>query len=244
MRKAVATLGMLCAAVALTSAQRSSDIEVATTIADMANGAPLRVQSDRQGVYVTSAGKTKQVTSRLLVYSHGTDWTLTTYYFSKGKILASNRSVFFDLSEQAADGAFPTPPLGQDPSGAATPSGWATAHLTAKCSLVGVTMTRMTAGAVAHCPGSLRFRALDGLWYRLSFQPENYPQVDRFAVRCDAVNSGGCTRWTISPATTRTTGDDPNAKSLNTLLHIDEGSGEVLAVGGDYYMSLSITVTR
>jgi hypothetical protein len=227
------------------SAQKNPDIPVTVTIADRgAADQPLRVQSDRKGAYVTKAVKqTKQVDSALLVNPTGTDWSLTTYYVSRGSYAASDRTVFFDLREQAAAGSFVTPILGTDALGAAVEYGYVTAHLIAKCSMVNVDMTRMATGATASCPGSLRFRAPDGLWYRFSFQPDNFPQVDRFLVTCSQANSTGCRVWTVTPGSSRTTGTDSNTKSLNTLLAIDE-AGNILSVGGDYYLSFSITVAR
>ena len=80
----------------------------------------------------------------------------------------------------------------------------------------------MPNGAAALCPGSFRFRSPNGQWYRFSFQPENYPDVDRFKVTCVAVDDTGCKVGTISPSGTVMTADDPNPKSLNKLLLITD----------------------
>ena len=223
------------------------NIPVTVTIADIGPGDnAFWVQSDRKGAYVTkTVNKIKQVDSLLIVNPTGTDWSLTTYYVSKGSYAASDRKVFFDLREQAAAGAFVTPIMGTDTSGLPVPVqyGSVTPHLTAKCSVVNVDMVRMTLGGTALCPGSLRFRAPDGLWYRFSFQPENFPQVDRFLVTCQQVDGSGCRVWTVAPGNSRVTGTDSNTKALTTLLAIDEG-GNILSIGGDYYLSFSFTVAR
>lgn len=227
-----------------TASPRSIDVPVTTTIADIVAGSPLGIESDRQGAYLTSTvRKVAQVQSTLLSNSTGHDWSLTTYYSSKGGFADSNRTVFFDLREQVNAGSFSTPSLGTDTNGAPVEFGWVTAHLISKCSGVNVDMIKMPNGAAALCPGSFRFRSPNGQWYRFSFQPENYPDVDRFKVTCVAADSTGCKVWTISPSGTVITADDPNPKSLNKLLLITD-QGEILAEGGNYYLSFSITVTR
>ena len=239
-------LGLTAAGVSrLTAASpRSVDIPVTTTIADLAADSPLRVQSDRQGAYLTSTvRKVVQVQSVLLSNPNGQDWSLTTFYSSKGGFADSNRTVFFDLREQVSAGSFSTPPLAFDANGAPVEFGWVTAHLIAKCSQVNVDMIKMPVGAVALCPGSFRFRSPNGEWYRFSFQPENFPGVDRFKVTCVGADVTGCKVWTVSPSGTVMTGGDPNPKSLNKLLLITD-QGEILAEGGNYYLSFSVTVAR
>ena len=210
-------------------------INVTTTIADFAGGFPLRIQSDRQGAYVTkTVAKTVQVKSVIDTFLDGSDWSLTTYYLSKSNYVASNRTVFVDLREQVSMGAFATPNLG---------NGDVTSHLIVKCSNVNVHFVRMAVGATAVCPGSVRFLAPDANWYRLAFGQANYPEVDQFAVTCTAVDSGGCKVWTIESGGSAVTGDDPNRKSLNRLLLINS-NGDVLEEGGTYYVSFSINVAR
>jgi hypothetical protein len=226
-----------------TDAAPPSAIQVTTTIADFGASYPLRIQSDRQGAYVTKIVKNvTQVESVLWSTSAGTDFTLTTYYSSKGSYAASNRSVFFDLTEEAVSRGFVTPAIGTDSSGMPVPYGQATAHLITKCSMVNVDMLSMPQGSVALCPGTFRFQAPNGQWYRLAFQPENVAQVDRMNVTCTRYDRG-CRTWTVTPGTTTVTGTDPNPKSLNTLLRIDAG-GTVLEEGSDYRLSFSITVAR
>jgi hypothetical protein len=77
-----------------------------------------------------------------------------------------------------------------------------------------------------------------------SLQPENFPQVDRLRVTCLSKDAGGCKVWTITPSNSRVTGSDPNPKSLNRLLEIDDRSEQILAELGDYYLSFFITVVR
>jgi hypothetical protein len=153
---------------------------------------------------------------------------------SKGSYVASNRKVFVDLSEQLTMGGFATPALGD---------GQLTAHLIAKCSQVNVDLVGMSLGSTALCPGSARFLAPDGNWYRLSFNPDNYSEVNPFAVACTASDRSGCKVWTITPSSPVVTGNDPNRKSLNRLLLIN-ANGEILDEGGGYYTSFSITVAR
>jgi hypothetical protein len=221
----VATSGL----VVLAAGKPAPDVPVVATLADNANGHALRVGSDGGGAYLT----TSQVTSRIQTFANGSDWMLTTFYTSKRKYAASNRGVLLDLSEQVTDGAFTTP-IDQP---TVVP-----VHLIAHCSRVNVDMVRMSPGQFAACPGGLRFWAPDGLWYRLSFGPTNYA-VDPLRVTCITADTTGCKVWTITPNGTATTGTDPNPKNYTKLLNIDEG-GNVLAEGGDYYVSFSITVAR
>ena len=86
------------------------------------------------------------------------------------------------------------------------------------------------------CPGSLRFWAPDGQWYRFSFQPENFSNSDYWKVTCTATRSQGCTTWTITPNGT-------DGTSVNTLLRIDK-DGNILDVGGDYGLTYSFLVER
>ncbi len=53
----------------------------------------------------------------------------------------------------------------------------------------------------------------------------------------------GCKTWSIAPAGTTLRGTDPNPKNHTKLLEIDEG-GNVIAEGGTYYVSFSMTITR
>ena len=117
------------------------------------------------------------------------------------------------------------------------------AHLIAHCSRIGVDMVKMSIGQVALCPGSFRFWAPDGRWYRLSFAPENFPEVDALKATCTASDSAGCKIWTVTPGGTVSSGADPNPKNLGKLLSIDQ-AGNILDYGGNYYMSFSITVAR
>lgn len=222
----------------------SADIPVTTTIADAASGWYLQVGSDLQGAYAQKVVKNvTQVQSTLVATFNGYDFFLTTYYSSKGQLVDSDRYVFFDLTEQTATGSFATPPLGVGSGGEALAYGLATAHLAVKCSQSGINMLNMAAGQTALCTGTFRFRALDSNWYRLAFNPENVPGVDPVAVTCTAVDSNGCKLWTLTPSGTTVTGDDPNVKNQTTLLRIDS-SGTVLATGGRYNVSFSITVAR
>jgi len=174
-------------------------VAVATTLADNLNGYGLRVRSDGAGSYAN----TKQIQS--LIQGTTGDWTLTTYTTTPRGFVGSNRTVFFDLTEPVAPGN-PPPPF-QTAS--------VQAHLIAKCHLVGVGMTSMAAGTTVACPGVFRFQAPNGLWYRLGFQPENYPEVNRMNVTCLSADSGGCEQWTVTPEGTTTTGSDPNPKNVN-----------------------------
>lgn len=230
------------------SAQRGgklpSDIPVTTTIADAGSGWYLQTRSDLHGAYVkTVVNKVTQVQSSLVATPNGYDFMLTTYYTQKGKTLDSDRRVFFDLSEQTGTGAFATPALGVGAAGEALPYGLATALLTVKCSQDGINVVTMAEGQVAYCTGSFRFRAPSGSWYRLAFNPENVPGVDRVAVTCASADNSGCKVWTLTPSGGIVTGDDPNPKNQTVLLSIDS-AGTVLATGGRYNVSFAITVAR
>ncbi len=136
---------------------------------------------------------------------------LTTY--TGVKFTPSGRKVYFDLTEPASD-MNPAPPIG---------TAYLSAHLIAKCRLMNVNMFRMPTGLTVQCPGSFRFQAPNGSWYRLSFQPDNFPEVHRLNVTCLASDGGGCRQWSITPSG-NPVGLDPNAKNLTRLLQIDPGS--------------------
>jgi hypothetical protein len=223
----------LAAAPAAYAQRLPPDIKVTTTIADMAGEQPLRIGSDLQGAYVTKVvSKVMQVESILQATPNGYDFMLSTYYTSKGSILASNRTVFVDLRDQVRVGTIATPALGYV-DGAPVLYGRVTAQFSAKCSRVNVDVTKMAEGATIECPGALRFRAPNNSWYRLSFQPDNYAAVDRINVTCTTADATGCRVWMLTPAGT----------GLTTLLSIDS-AGTVVGVGGDFLVSYSVTVAR
>jgi hypothetical protein len=211
------------------------DILVKTTVFNTdATGTSLRVQSDdaQEDIYqTTTVGGKTTVTSKIYSFTGtvGQDFFLTTYYPSKSSYAASGRTVKIDLSNQLSSGAFLTPNLG---------SGLVPVQIGVKCRLATpnpVSLVGMTLNQPVECPGSLRFWAPDGQWYRFSFQPEKLSNSDRWKVTCIATGSG-CTKWTITPS-----GSD--GMSVNTLLHIDD-QGTILDVGGDYGLTYSFLVER
>lgn len=224
---------------------RRTVMDVTSALADVGptTGHPLLVQSDRKGPYVTTVvGKTTQVQSVLINTQYGTDWSLTTYYTVKNRYAASDRTVYLDLTEQVNSGGFVTPILGVDENGGSVERGYVASHLTTRCAVANISMLAMATLTTVQCPGALRFQSPDGQWYRLSFQPDNFPQSERFNVTCTRGDSTGCREWQITPSGTTLTGTDPNPKNLNTLLMIDDGGD--LAQGGDYHLSFAFTVTR
>lgn len=208
---------------------KTGPIPVITMLADSQNDYPLRVGSDTEGAYFDT---TKTIESEIQRYSTGSDWMLKTYYGVR--TTASNRDVFFDLSEPASPDNPAPPDLG---------TGKVQANLFAKCRLVNIDMLALAAGASVDCPGLFRFQAPSGAWYRFSAQPENFPQVDRLRVTCISSDASGCKTWTITPSGTVLTGADPNPKGRHALLEINS-NGEILANLGDYYLSFHITVMR
>jgi hypothetical protein len=209
----------------LHSSAAGSDTLVTTTIADSQNGNPFRVESDLKGSYVN----TKLIQS--LIQGSPGDWILTTYGPNSAP---SNRTVFFDLTEPVSS-SNPVPPF---------ETAYVQSHLIAKCHLVNVGFLQIPAGTTVQCPGSFRFQAPNGLWYRLGFQPNNYPGVNPMNVTCNTADAGGCKLWTITPSGTTLTGTDPNPKNINKLLQIDPKTDAAIADLGDYYISFSITVAR
>ena len=240
----VALLALSAPGVSAQKGTKRTIIEVTSNLADFgSSGHALLVQSDRKGPYVSTIVKNvRQVDSVLIHDQYGTDWSLTTYYSLRNSYVASDRSVFFDLAEQVQPGGFVSPVLGTS-EGLPVERGYVTSHLTTKCSVDNIDMLAMATGATVLCPGSLRFRAPDGQWYRFSFQPNNFEPSEKFQVSCTRGDSTGCREWRIVPSGTTLTGTDPNPKSRHTLLQINDG-GSILAVGGDYLLSFAFTVTR
>lgn len=212
------------------------DILVKTTIFNTDGASPLTVQSDGnpQAIYqTTTSGKTTTVTSKIYSFlgTVGQDFFLTTYYSTKNSYVASGRTVGIDLSGQSGTGSVPTPDLGT--------TGQVPVQIGVKCrnaTPAAVSLVGMTLNQSVECPGSLRFWAPDGRWYRFSFEPANYSNSYRWLVTCTAAGSSGCTKWTITPS-------GAGGTSVNTLLLIDS-SGNILDVGADYTLNYSILVER
>jgi len=209
------------------------DVQVRTTIYNSDGIGALRVQNDGKGVYqTTTVGGKTTVTSTIFSFTNtvGQDFFLTTYYPSKGSFASSARTVRIDMSQQLSDGAFFTPTLNTD---------GAPVQMGVKCRLATpnpVSLVGMALNQAVECPGSLRFWAPGGEWYRFSFQPENFSTSDRWKVTCIAAGTSGCTKWTIARSGT-------DGSSRNTLLHIDD-QGTILEVGGDYALTYSFLLER
>ncbi len=220
-------------------AQRSTTLEVSTTVADVGSSEPTtahRVRSDGKGAYVsTVVNKVRTVSNVLFVSRAGSDWLLSTYWQAKGTYQPSNRMMFVDTSEVATAGV-----------GFATPApAFYPVHVSVKCSDVGLDFLQMPLGSVVECPGSLRFWAGGDEWYRFSFQPLNFPEVDRYRVACTAYSQqSGCRAWSVTPGASRVTGTDPNVKSQNRLLLIESGGAILNDQGGTFLLSFHFTVTR
>jgi hypothetical protein len=208
-----------------------ADVLVTSTITVQANGAALRIQGDGKGPYT----RTSQVTSVILGGSH--DWLLQTYYTAKGKTAASDRSVWFDLTEPAFAGN-PPPPIA---------AGYLQARLMVSCinAPQPIDILTLPVGAPVLCPGHFNFVMPDlKTYYRLHFKPTVYSETDWIQVTCTAAYpQGGCGAWSFEP-TGAATATDLNAKNVGRLLKIDAG-GIVLDDNlGGYYLSFKITATR
>ena len=214
------------------AAKPSADIPVTTTIADASGGYDFRIKSDLYNVDGTYVN-TSQVASRIVGPTG--EWVLTTYYKKGGNFSTpSNRSVFIDLTEPVSSGN-PLPPFAV---------AYVQSSLMTACSRVGRHLPQIPVGATVQCPGHFRFQGTNGLWYRLAFNNDNYPEVNPLNVTCSAADAGGCRNWTIRPSGTTLTGSDPNPKNVAKLLQIDPGTTEAIADLGDYYVSFSITIAR
>ena len=216
------------------AAKPPADVPVLVVLEPSANSALLRVGPDTQGPYLPSS----QVASVIQPRPTGSDWLFTTFYNKRGAV-AWTRGVRIDLTEQDEVSGFPTPL--DDATIVAV-------HFKVGCSEFGVDMLQMGSGDVETCPGGFRFLAPSGRWYRLAFNPLNYPEVSPLIVKCTSAGSAGCTMWTITPSGEPTFPQppapaDPNPKSLGRLLGIND-SGIVLALGGTYFASFSITLRR
>lgn len=228
---AMAIGGMVNTVVAGKGGPPASDVSVTANVSLQVNGAPLRIQGDDKGAYTS----TTQVTSVIMASSH--DWLLQTYFTAKGKTAASDRSVFFDLTEPAA-GSNPPPPLA---------TGFLQARLIVSCTNgpQPVDMLTLTVGAQVLCAGHFNFIMPDlKTYYRLHFKPSVYAETNWIQVTCTAAYArGGCGAWTFAPTGTPTPAD-PNLKNVGRLLKIDSGGIVLDDTLGDYYVSFAINVTR
>jgi hypothetical protein len=199
------------------------------TFSDSENGYPLLVQSDGNGAYV----QTREITNYLVQSSTGeSTWQLTLY--SGPRFTPSNRTLFFSLTEPVSS-SNPPPPFVQAN---------ATAHVIAKCWEINVNLLALPVAGVTECPGTMRFQAPNGKWYRLAFQPNNYPEVDQIKLQCLSFDSLGCKSWQATPGGTALTGSDPNYKGVQKLVEIDPSTTAAIADLGDYYVSFRFVISR
>lgn len=209
----------------------STDMPVTSNLAVQANSAALRTQGDVKGPYTS----TSQVTSMILGGTH--DWLLQTYYTAKGKTAASDRSVWFDLTEPAFAGT-PAPPIA---------TGYLQARLIVSCinAPQAIDILTLPVGTPVLCPGHFNFLMPDlKTYYRIHFKPTVYSETDWIQVTCTASYiKGGCGAWSFE-ATGATTSADLNAKNVGRLLKIDAGGNVLDDKLGDYFMSFSITAAR
>jgi hypothetical protein len=210
----------------LAAAKASGDTPVTTTIADSLNAFPLRVESDHLGPYTNTSP------TQSLIQGIG-DWEMTTYTV-KNTVVPGNRAVFFDLTEPVAAGN-PAPPI---------QTATVQAHLIAKCHVVGINVLNIAQGTTVSCPGDFRFDLSNGTAYRLSYAPNNFPEVNYMDITCLAADSTGCRQWTIATDGKTLTGSDPNPKGVQKLLQINPSTDAILADMGDYYISFSISLAR
>jgi hypothetical protein len=217
--------------VATSFAQPRTSVPVHVSIADVQAEYALLVQSDGMGEYEHD----QEVQSTIEQYKTGyTDWLFTTYVLgARGKVTPSNRNVLFDLSEPASLDNLPS----------AIGAEYLQAHLKVGCTEVNVNMLRIAAGATIQCPGSFRFLARDGRWFRLAMNSNSFSDVDPLNVTCTSGDSSGCRTWNLAPSSTFRTGEDPNPKNVTKLLRIDV-NGKVLEQLGNYYLSFSIDLRR
>jgi hypothetical protein len=216
------------AAASIGGSAKTTSMAVTTTIANAQNGHSLRVGSDGQGGYVN----TKQIESVVEHQTGGSDWLMSTY----GAVYRgpTNRTVLFDLTEPVSTGN-PPPPISV---------ALAQAFLATKCSDVNIDLLAISSGSTVQCPGAFHFQGPNGSWYRLSFRPEIYPEVNDMNVSCTAADTSGCKTWSITPNGNYLTGTDPNPKGINKLLQYNPSTDAVIADLGDYYISFSIAVAR
>ena len=230
-RLAIGVVGLTAALSTLVSTSglaRTTNTPVTTVIAEAQSGSGLRVESDRQGPYIN----TRQIESVVQRRSTGSDWLMSTY----GSVYRtpSNRNVLFDLTEPVSP-TNPAPPISV---------ALVQAFLAAKCSDANIDMLAIPTGITVQCPGAFHFQGPTGNWYRLSFRPEIYPEVNHINVTCATSDASGCKTWNLTPSGAYLTGTDPNPKGVNKLLRYDPSTDAVIADLGDYYISFSITVAR
>lgn len=202
----------------------AGNIAVTTTIADSLNGFPLRVRSDGLGPYTNTSP-----TQSLIIEPAG-QWALTTYTIGHNGDIPGNRAVFFDLTEPVSPGN-PPPPFQT-----ATVQG----HLIDKTCNV----STIPVGTTTSCSGDFRFDMPNGLAYRLSYAPANFPEVNSMDIKCLAADSNGCSQWTVTTEGKTLTGNDPNPKGVQKLVQVNPTTDAVIAQLGDYYISFSISFSR
>ena len=203
----------------------SGPIAATTTLADSLNGFQLRVRSDGGGAYTNTSP-----TQSIVDFGQGNNWMMTTYTLGRRGTTAGPRTVYFDLSEPVSAGN-PPPPIQPGPQ---------QAHLVTKCDMLAIALN-----TTAPCTGDFRFDPTSTTAYRLSFAPNNYPEVNPFNVTCRAADSLGCSQWTLATSGTTSTGADPNPKGVQRLVQIDPLTEAILNSNlGDYYISFSISISR
>ena len=219
-----------------TSAQRSVDTPVTSTIADSVNGYAMQIQSDGAGPYVN----TRYVES--IVQSCCGDWELDTNY-SK----SSTRNVFLDFSKPIAG----TGPNGGNPVAPFT-SGLAKVRFISKCHLYNVNMFTLPVGVTANCPLTTGF-SYGGATYRLQMNPltgvDVDPETDYVNITCNAANANSqCINWKIEPNGSKggcATADCSVIQNVARLSKMVSSKGKTISVNqGDFHVAFSITLTN
>lgn len=217
-------------------AQKTSDVPVTSTIADVINSTPMQIQSDGAGGYVNS----RYVQS--IVQGAAADWELDTNYST-----SSTRNVWLDFSK---------PVSGSGPNGGAPvapfAAGLAKVRFISKCHLYNVNMFTIPTGSTVNCPLTTGFN-YGGYQYRLQMNPtigaDVNPETDYVNITCSAANaSSQCIDWLIEPNGSKggcATLDCSVRQNIARLSKFVTSKGKTTEFNqGDFYVAFSIHLTN
>lgn len=208
-------------------AQRTADTPVTVTIEGFSANSlpPYRIQSDQLGVYKNSRNMES------IIQGIG-DWELDMLNFT-----GSGRTILVDLREPVPNSA----PGGANPIAPFQPQ-LVRGRFIAKCTQFGSNFFTMSLGEPTPCPLAVAFDQ-GGRRYRLAFNGENFPNIDPVKVTCTSVNSSTskCNEWKIEGGVLQ---DDGTMKSRAKLIRVASSKRETDLDMGNFYMSLSITITN
>ena len=233
---------LICAAAVAFAKTSVSNLPITTTLLSTdTSGMVTDIQSDGLGSYYDAVdADTSFLTTNGYNGIVWGDWQFGTLSSTKRKV-----SISFVNSISIANGgtATPNPPFVVKN---------VIAHIEDKCTALGLSMLKMSAGQNFQCPAVVHFFDSNGNEFRIymapiSTQPAT-PETNNVQVSCNTMASDGCNDWFIDPIPA---GYDPAGNPIpgqteGRLVGAPTGHGKTGSDGnhGDYYFRFHYHLTR